>query len=218
MAKKKQKQKRLPGASKPKQLAGATNQFQKAVQQEAVNMAIEAAAESAVAEAAKAKKASALLAKGAAGLDALYKTAKDKQSRVHVASVDMLGGLSGVLSFEALNWVFRRVAKWSPGFAEDIDYWQSLPHLVIGLVVYWDELLTRKTDASGSKIFPSMPREIASEWAKVFGLLGASNLWRAVRVRRKDTKQSLAELEAMKAERDGLIERLKKYEKPEQKA
>lgn len=133
-------------------------------------------------------------------VEKLYTMAKDKNSRVHVAGVDMAGSLAGVLSFEAINWLLRKLEDIFPSFAENSDIWQSLPHLVIGKAVYWGELLTRSPDAAGLKVFPSMPREIAHEWSKAFTLLGASNLWRALRVRRRDAKSAMAQKVAYEAE------------------
>lgn len=178
----------------------------------ALSMAVDQAAAAAVMEKVNSRQMATTAAKSVAALDSLYKKAKDNQSRIHVASVDMGGSIAGILSFEGLNWVMRRIGDWSPKFAENIDYYQSLPHLVIGLVVYWAELLTRKPDANGSKIFPSMPREIAHEWSKVFTLLGASNLWRALRVRSKDAKKRITEIDAIKAENEALKAKLVKYE------
>lgn len=88
-----------------------------------------------------------------------------------------------------------------PLIGDSVDYMQSLPHLIIGIVAYWGELLTRrKPTKDGPPSWPSMPREIASEWAKVFILLGAANLLRALRLRRKDSKLAADELLAIKAE------------------
>lgn len=134
------------------------------------------------------------------GVEKLLTMAKDKNSRVHVAGVDMAGSLAGVLSFEGINWLLRKLEDIFPSFAENTDLWQSLPHLVIGMAVYWGELLTRTPDAQGLKVFPSMPREIAHEWSKAFTLLGASNLWRALRVRRRDAKTAMQQKVAYEAE------------------
>lgn len=133
-------------------------------------------------------------------VEKLFTMAKDKNSRVHVAGVDMAGSLLGVLSFESLNWLLRKLEEIFPSFAENSDLWQSLPHLVLGMAVYWGELLTRTPDAQGLKVFPSMPREIAHEWSKAFTLLGASNLWRALRVRRRDAKTAMQQKVAYEAE------------------
>lgn len=134
------------------------------------------------------------------GVEKLLSMAKDKNSRVHVAGVDLAGSLGGVLTFEGINWLLRKLEDIFPSFAENSDLWQSLPHLVVGMAVYWGELLTRTPDAQGLKVFPSMPREIAHEWSKAFTLLGASNFWRALRVRRRDAKSAMQQKVAYEAE------------------
>ena len=131
----------------------------------------------------------------------LWEQAKDQTSKTHTATVDTAGSIVGVLSFEGLNWMIRYLGEKFTTIGGSVDYWQSLPHLVIGLVAYWGELLTRKTpNKDGAPIWPSMPRLIASEWAKVFILLGAHNLLRALRVRRKDAKLAAEQLVAAQAE------------------
>lgn len=128
-------------------------------------------------------------------LKKLYDSAKDKTSRTHKATVDLGGSMVGILSFEGLNWMVRWMGEKFPAIGESVDYWQSIPHLVIGICAYWGELLTRKkASKDGGPAWPSMPREIASEWAKVFILLGAANLARALRVRRRDAKQAAERL------------------------
>lgn len=164
--------------------------------------------------------ASSMVKVSSQNLAKLLDKAKDKNSRVHVAGVDLAGNLSGVLSFEGINWLLRKLEDIFPSFAENTDLWQSLPHLIIGMAVYWGELLTRKPDAQGLKIFPSMPREFAHEWSKAFTLLGAANLWRALRVRRRDAKTALqqkvayeAEIANLNAKNAELQEKLAKAEK-----
>lgn len=142
------------------------------------------------------------------GLTKLYEKAKDKESRFHVATVDSAGAFGALVSFEGVNYLLRRMEKDWPGFAENSDLWQSIPHLVLGVATYFGELLTRKPDAKGLKIFPSMPREIASEWGKAMALLGGSNLWRALRVRRRDAKTALAQKAELEAEVAQLKEKL----------
>ena len=148
----------------------------------------------------------------AGGLTKLYEAAKDKESRSHIVAKDGLGMLSGIVSFESSNWIFRKLEDSWPGFAENSDLWQSIPHFVIGLATYFGELLTRRPDAKGLKIFPGMPREVASEWGKAMALLGASNLWRALRVRRKDAKSALAQKAELEGEVAKLREKLAGYE------
>lgn len=142
----------------------------------------------------------------------LYDQARDRNSKTHTATVDMSGSLLGVLSFESLNWMVRYVGEKFDTIGGSVDYWQSLPHLVIGLVAYWGELLTRKTPKDGAPAWPSMPREIASEWSKVFILLGAHNLIRALRVRRKDAQMAAEQLVAVQAELQKVKAQLKEHE------
>jgi hypothetical protein len=166
----------------------------------ASNVAIESVADAAVAAQDKVRK--------------LYDSARDKTSRAHTATVDMSGSILGVLSFESLNWMIRYLGDKFPAIGGSVDYWQSVPHLVIGLVAYWGELLTRKKPSKeGQPVWPSMPREIASEWSKVFILLGAHNLIRALRVRRKDAKADSDRLVQAEAELARVKEELKKYQK-----
>lgn len=142
----------------------------------------------------------------------LWEAAKNQQSPVHKAGVDGLGAFAGVLSFESINAAIRYIGdKWNY-VGDNVDYFQSLPHLILGIVVYWGELMTRKRPSKdGPPVFASFPREVASEWAKVFMLLGTTNLLRAMRVRRGDAKKAaenhtaaLAELAKVKAELEKL--------------
>lgn len=144
----------------------------------------------------------------------LYETATDKNSRVHKAGVDIGGSIAGVLSFEGLNLMVRYLGDKFPSIGQSVDYWQSLPHLVIGIVAYWGELLTRKkVGKDGAPAWPSMPREIFSEWSKVFILLGASNLIRTLRVRRRETKDMSQRLADAQAEVAGLKQQLADLQK-----
>lgn len=131
----------------------------------------------------------------------LWEKTRDHNSVPHKAATDIGGSLLGVVSFEGINWMVRYLGDKFPIIEQSQDYLQSIPHLIIGIVTYWAELLTRKKPTKdGPPIWPSMPREIASEWAKVFILLGAANLLRAMRVRRKDSKLASDELIALRAE------------------
>lgn len=186
-------------AETPKSLAAAQTDITQALQ-----TALTVAESTSLAENQRANRATRELVRGAASAENMLEAARKATSRSRVGGVDLAGMLAGQLSNEGINWLLRRLADWSPSFAANVDLWQSLPHLVIGMVVYWAELLTRKTDASGTKMFPSMPREIVSEWAKVFQTLGASNLWRAMRVRGSDTKKTVADLKAAQLELDAL--------------
>lgn len=134
-------------------------------------------------------------------LKKLYDTTRDRTSKTHTATVDMAGSILGVLSFESLNWMVRYIGEKVDLVGSSVDYWQSIPHLVLGLATYWGELLTRKTaPKDGAPVWPSMPRLVLSEWAKVFMLLGMHNLVRALRVRRKDAKLAQDQLVAVQAE------------------
>lgn len=139
-------------------------------------------------------------------LKKLYATANSANSKTNQVVVDGIGGVGSVLSFEAANWVIRKIGDKLPSMQENIDLWQSVPHLAIGLVLYIGELWTRKTGADGAApVFAGMPRQLLSEWSKTFALLGMSNLFRALRVRRRDAKKAATELQAANAE----LERLK---------
>ncbi len=131
----------------------------------------------------------------------LWESAKAENSPVHKAGVDGLGALSGVVSYESINAMVRYIGDKWPKFGENSDYWQSIPHLILGIVVYWGELLSRKRQPKdGSPVFAGFGRQVVSEWAKVFMLLGASNLFRAIRVRRADAKRAAEEHTAALAE------------------
>lgn len=154
-------------------------------------------------------------------LKALWESAKNKTHPAHKAGVDGLSAAVGVLSFEGLNAMVRWIGdKWA-FVGENVDYFQSLPHLVLGIVAYWGELLTRKKPTKdGPPIFPSFTREVMSEWGKVFMLLGAANLFRALRVRRADAKkaakektQTEAELARVKSELANVQAELAKFKK-----
>lgn len=179
-------------------------QSEMVLQAQAMETALQAANTTALVETQRAQLAVQNTVKTAQSAENMLAAAKRNTSRTHVGGKDMVGMLGGTLSNEGINWLMRRLADWSPAFAQNVDLWQSLPQLVVGMVVYWSELLTRKKDANGAKMFPSMPREIASEWAKVFQILGANNLWRALRVRSGDTKKTMADLKAAQLELDAL--------------
>lgn len=134
-------------------------------------------------------------------VEKLWEKTREHNSLPHKAATDIGGSLLGVVSFEGINWMIRYLGDKFPLIDQSADYLQSIPHLIIGIVTYWVEAATRKKSTKGGPpVWPSMPREIASEWAKVFILLGAANLLRAMRVRSKDTKLAADELTALRAE------------------
>lgn len=180
---------------------------------EAMDAAVQESASVAMAATAKARRLSTAVEQGTQKLAQWYERAKNQNSRVRTAGIDAIATVSSQVSFEAINWLFRRLSKYWPWMAENIDYFQSVPHLLLGMGVYWSELLTRENKVNGLKSFPSMPREIARQWSLVFTALGFNNLWRAMGVRRKDVKAQLSQFEAVKAERDAMAAELAKLEK-----
>lgn len=112
-------------------------------------------------------------------------TVKAKESPAHRVAVDFGGGVIAQTSTELINWGLRALGKWSgDGFwANNVDLLQGAPHFILGLAIYFAEMLTRGEPKEGKAEWVSGTREVMSEAAKIFGQLGFSNLMRAVRVR-----------------------------------
>ena len=131
---------------------------------------------------------------------------EDVNTRSHRVGVDLAGGGIAQVSTEFLNWCIRALASWTgrgSWTGKNVDILQGAPHVVVGLAVYFAELVTRK---SGE--LPSMTREMASEAANVFTHLGFSNLVRALRIRWADGKVDASTLAKVTAERDAAIAKL----------
>lgn len=128
--------------------------------------------------------------------------AQEHNSTATEAGVDALGSVGGLISFEGMNAMLRYLGdKFPNAIGENIDYWQSVPHLTLGVVGYLAEMFTReKATKNGPPILTSFPRRVAKEWSKAFILLGAVNLWRAVRVRGGDAKKQATEAAAVAAQ------------------
>ncbi|MBL9009521.1 MAG: hypothetical protein JNJ46_35025 [Myxococcales bacterium] len=132
-----------------------------------------------------------------------------KESKAHRVAVDFGGGVAAQVSMELLNWGIRAVGRWSKdGFwANNVDLLQGAPHFVLGLGVYFAEMLTRNEPKGGGEwITPT--REVVSEAAKIFGQLGFSNLVRAMRVRWGDAKARDVALAAVVQEKAALEQKL----------
>jgi hypothetical protein len=120
-----------------------------------------------------------------------------KETRSHRIAVDFGGGLIAQVSTELINYFVRLAGEWShDGWtAKNVDLLQGAPHLIFGSAMYFGDMLLRKNGKP-----PSMPREVFSEFAKLFSQLGFSNLVRAARVRYNDGKRKAGDYDALVAE------------------
>ncbi len=149
--------------------------------------------------------------KSAAQLDKLAQRLLAKETRSHRVAVDFGGGMFAQVSTEFINYLVRLAGEWShDGWtAKNVDLLQGAPHLILGAGMYFGDMLLRKNGRP-----PSMPREIFSEFAKLFSQLGFSNLVRAARVRYNDGKRKAKDYDALLAENAAMERKLKSL-KPE---
>ncbi len=132
-----------------------------------------------------------------------------KESRAHRVAVDFGGGVVAQASTELMNYGFRALGRWSKdGFwANNVDLLQGAPHFVLGLGIYFAEMLTRpEPKGGGGWVTPT--REVISEASKIFGQLGFSNLMRAMRVRWGDGKKREVAYQAIAQEKAQLESKL----------
>jgi len=137
-----------------------------------------------------------------------------KESKAHRVAIDFGGGVVAQASTELMNWGFRALGKWSKdGFwANNVDLLQGAPHFVLGMGLYFAEMISRPEPKGGGE-WVTPTREVISEASKIFGQLGFSNLMRAIRVRWSDSNkreiayqavaQEKAQLEAKLAQLQG---------------
>lgn len=115
-----------------------------------------------------------------------------KGSKLTKIGVDFGGGAIALVSTELINWGFR-AAKDAAGeeswWGRNSDLLQSLPHVVLGTLVYLGELLTRPNHDKPVTV----RRQVVSEAAKLFQMFGMYNLVRAARLRMGDSKRTAAE-------------------------
>ena len=147
--------------------------------------------------------------KAASKYEKLLMRVGDKHSKVHRVAVDMGGGTVAQVSTELINLAVRAAGRWSKDgfFAQNVDVLQGAPHLILGSALYFGDMLTRKNGKP-----PSMPREIFSEFAKLFSQLGFANLVRAARVRYHDGKRKAGDYDALLAEKTEIERKLKALE------
>ena len=88
-----------------------------------------------------------------------------------------------------------------------MDLLQGAPHFVLGLGLYFAEMLTRN-DPKGGGEWVTPTREVISEASKIFGQLGFSNLMRAMRVRWGDGKKREVAYQAIAQEKVQLESKL----------
>ena len=132
-----------------------------------------------------------------------------KESKAHRVAIDFGGGVVAQASTELMNWGIRAIGRWSKdGFwANNVDLLQGAPHFVLGLGLYFAEMLTRN-DPKGGGEWVTPTREVISEASKIFGQLGFSNLMRAMRVRWGDGKKREVAYQAIAQEKAALESRL----------
>jgi hypothetical protein len=147
--------------------------------------------------------------KSSANLDKLTQRLLAKETRSHRIAVDFGGGLIAQVSTELINYLVRLAGEWShDGWtAKNVDLLQGAPHLILGSAIYFGDMLLRKNGKP-----PSMPREIFSEFAKLFSQLGFSNLVRAARTRYNDGKRKAGDYDALLAEKTEIERKLKSLE------
>ena len=139
-----------------------------------------------------------------------FKTAvMRKESKAHRVAIDFGGGVVAQASTELMNWGIRAIGRWSKdGFwANNVDLLQGAPHFVLGLGLYFAEMLTRN-DPKGGGEWVTPTREVISEASKIFGQLGFSNLMRAMRVRWGDGKKREVAYQAIAQEKAALESKL----------
>jgi hypothetical protein len=132
-----------------------------------------------------------------------------KESKAHRVAIDFGGGVVAQASTELMNWGIRAIGRWSKdGFwANNVDLLQGAPHFVLGLGLYFAEMLTRN-DPKGGGEWVTPTREVISEASKIFGQLGFSNLMRAMRVRWGDGKKREVAYQAIAQEKVQLESKL----------
>ena len=132
-----------------------------------------------------------------------------KESKAHRVAIDFGGGVVAQASTELMNWGIRAIGRWSKdGFwANNVDLLQGAPHFVLGLGLYFAEMLTRN-DPKGGGEWVTPTREVISEASKIFGQLGFSNLMRAMRVRWGDGKKREVAYQAIAHEKAQLESKL----------
>jgi hypothetical protein len=132
-----------------------------------------------------------------------------KESKAHRVAIDFGGGVVAQASTELMNWGIRAIGRWSKdGFwANNVDLLQGAPHFVLGLGLYFAEMLTRN-DPKGGGEWVTPTREVISEASKIFGQLGFSNLMRAMRVRWGDGKKREVAYQAIAQEKAALESKL----------
>ena len=142
-------------------------------------------------------------------LDKITQRLLAKETRSQRIAVDFGGGMIAQVSTELLNYLVRLAGEWShDGWtAKNVDLLQGAPHLILGSALYFGDMLTRKNGKP-----PSMPREIFSEFAKLFSQLGFANLVRAARVRYHDGKRKAGDYDALLAEKTEIERKLKALE------
>ena len=136
-----------------------------------------------------------------------------KESKAHRVAIDFGGGVVAQASTELMNWGIRAIGRWSKdGFwANNVDLLQGAPHFVLGLGLYFAEMLTRN-DPKGGGEWVTPTREVISEASKIFGQLGFSNLMRAMRVRWGDGKKREVAYQAIAQEKAQLEAKLAQYQ------
>lgn len=134
-----------------------------------------------------------------------------ENTKTRIWTVDLGGGTIAQVSTELINWGIRAAGRWSGDgwWARQNDLLQSLPHVVLGSLVYIAELATR---ADPAKMMPSATRAVVSEASKLFAQLGFSKLVAAVRARYVDGQAATADVAAMRAEIDSLKAKNKQLE------
>lgn len=135
---------------------------------------------------------------------------RNKESTPHRVAVDFGGGVAAQVSTELINYGVRALGRWSKdGFwAHNVDLLQGVPHFVLGLGVYFAEMITRDEPKDSRGAWVSTSREVLSEAAKIFAQLGFANLSRAIRVRWSDSKKQGVAYQALVEEKAQLETKL----------
>ncbi len=142
----------------------------------------------ALSKAGRAEMAKAQTAEHAAHIEKFKSRYQVATSNNRVVKVDLGAASLALVSTELINVLVRKIGDWSGSdswFSRNLDYNQSIPHLVIGSLVYIGGMLKRDENRP-----PDLTVEMVREFGKLFALLGLSNLARAVRIRWEEKKEA----------------------------
>lgn len=182
------------------------------------------------------KKENRLKERAKAKIEGVIDKLTERNSTARQVSIDAASGSAAQLVNESWNYLMRLLAesaeKKDPEswMVQDVDVLQSVPNTLIGMATYLTEMITRPKfvkDKEGKDTdvpyLPSWGREFWSHAGNILFNLGFSNIARMARYRlaenvderveaKRAIKVSQAESDALKAERDTLLSRIRELE------